>query len=105
MGFYHILPTSHRLFNPSLAGGAQLDLGPYPILWALLALYHHPDNEGEEPSKIEGSMMKHKETGVDVFSSLTLDFDKLTARANRQCFSLLHTLVHDLSTDVLLEIQ
>lgn len=33
MAFRDILPTSHRMFNAELAGGAQLDLGPYTILW------------------------------------------------------------------------
>lgn len=82
MGFYGLLPDSHRVFNADLAGGAQLDLGPYTILWAIMALYHHPDNKGAEPSRISASMLPHPVTGVDLFSSLTLDFDTLPARAN-----------------------
>lgn len=33
MAFYGALPDSHRVFNAELAGGAQLDLGPYTMLW------------------------------------------------------------------------
>lgn len=33
LAFYHLLPVQARHFNPSLAGGAQLDVGPYTILW------------------------------------------------------------------------
>lgn len=27
------VPLTHRLLNPDLAGGAILDLGPYPLTW------------------------------------------------------------------------
>ena len=33
MGVFYTADESHRLFNPDLAGGAQLDIGPYTILW------------------------------------------------------------------------
>ena len=33
MGFFHTVPESHRVFNPDLGGSAQLDIGPYSILW------------------------------------------------------------------------
>lgn len=33
MAFYGTLPETHRVFNAELAGGAQLDLGPYTMLW------------------------------------------------------------------------
>lgn len=33
MGAFYTADESHRLFNPELAGGAQLDVGPYTILW------------------------------------------------------------------------
>lgn len=36
MAFYGTLPESHRVFNAELAGGAQLDLGPYTMLWVSL---------------------------------------------------------------------
>lgn len=33
MGAFYTADESHRLFNPELAGGAQLDIGPYTLLW------------------------------------------------------------------------
>lgn len=60
-------------------------------LQALLALYHNPNNKGQEPSRINGSMLPHPETGVDLFSTLTLDFDTLGARANLTCNTVIAT--------------
>ncbi|GAA6020123.1 hypothetical protein JCM10207_006263 [Rhodosporidiobolus poonsookiae] len=85
MDFYSILPDEHRVFNASLAGGATLDLGPYTILWALMTFFHHPDNAGEAPSRVASSMFPHPRTGVDLYSTMTLDFDKLLARATLTC--------------------
>ncbi|KAF8581454.1 NAD-binding protein [Ramaria rubella] len=79
------LPDTARLLAPELAGGALLDLGPYPLVWALLALYQNPDNAHTPPAVINGSMLKTPRTGVDVFTSWTLDFPKLGARANLTC--------------------
>ncbi|ORY90759.1 NAD-binding protein [Leucosporidium creatinivorum] len=91
MAFYGMLPESHRVFNAELAGGAQLDLGPYTMLWAILALYHHPKNNLGEPSRISSSMVPHPTTGVDLFSTMTLDFDNLVARANLTCNTVITT--------------
>ncbi|GAA5835398.1 hypothetical protein JCM11251_005223 [Rhodosporidiobolus azoricus] len=82
MDFYSILDDSHRVFNPNLAGGAMLDLGPYALVWMMMTLFQHPDNNGAEPSKMVGSMLPHPRTGVDLYSSITLDFDNLLARAH-----------------------
>lgn len=30
---FNTLPVTHRIFNADLAGGCQLDLGPYPLVW------------------------------------------------------------------------
>ncbi|GAA5911311.1 hypothetical protein JCM6882_002345 [Rhodosporidiobolus microsporus] len=85
MDFYSILDDSHRVFNPKLAGGAQLDLGPYTIVWMMMTLYQHPDNKGAEWSKMVSSMLPHPRTGVDLYSSITMDFDNLLARAHLTC--------------------
>jgi predicted dehydrogenase len=52
------LPLTHRILDPTLGGGALLDLGPYPMFWAILALYEHPDNKGTQPTNITASMLK-----------------------------------------------
>lgn len=60
------LPDTHRMFAPELAGGAQLDLGPYPLVWALMSLFQHPKNARSPPSRVAGSMMPHPSTGAAV---------------------------------------
>ncbi len=52
-------PVEHvqRMWDPSLAGGALLDLGVYPLNFALMVL-------GSDVERIEGSAML-QETGVD----------------------------------------
>ncbi|KAH8548972.1 hypothetical protein BGW37DRAFT_161206 [Umbelopsis sp. PMI_123] len=79
------VPLTHRLLNPDLAGGAILDLGPYPLTWGLMTLFHHPDNQLTPPTTVSSSMMLHPETGVDIFTTAVLDFPKMTARANLTC--------------------
>ncbi|KAH7929088.1 NAD(P)-binding protein [Leucogyrophana mollusca] len=68
------LPKSHRILDPALGGGALLDLGPYPLIWAILALYEHPSNNGANPSDISGTMLKTPLTGVDRSTSYTVTF-------------------------------
>ncbi|KAI8577019.1 hypothetical protein K450DRAFT_254014 [Umbelopsis ramanniana AG] len=79
------VPLTHRLLNPDLAGGAILDLGPYPLTWGLMTLFHHPDNKLSPPTAVSSSMQLHPETGVDIFTTVVLDFPKMTARANLTC--------------------
>jgi len=47
-----------------------------------MALYENPDNNREVPTVSSASMLKTPRTGVDVFTSWTLDFQKLGARAD-----------------------
>ncbi|KDQ61766.1 hypothetical protein JAAARDRAFT_66830 [Jaapia argillacea MUCL 33604] len=84
------LSKSHRILNPDLGGGALLDLGPYPLVWAIIALYEHPSNNGARPSVINGSMIKTPLTNVDSNTSFTLSFtptssSTLSAQANLTC--------------------
>ncbi|GJJ13046.1 hypothetical protein Clacol_007295 [Clathrus columnatus] len=84
IGRLDFISNESRLLSRNLAGGSLLDLGPYPLLWAFLALYENPTNEKTEPVLVSASMLKTK-TGVDDFTSWTLDFPKLGARADLMC--------------------
>lgn len=68
-----------------LGGGALLDLGPYPLIWAILALYEDPRNEKRHPTRITGNMIKTKLTGVDSSTVFVLDFEHLDAQAILSC--------------------
>jgi predicted dehydrogenase len=58
--------TKERISNPALAGGALLDLGVYPLNFALMAL-------GTDIEQISSSVVK-LETGVDAQNSITLKY-------------------------------
>lgn len=75
----HELPKTHRILDPYLGGGALLDLGPYPLIWALLALYEHPSNKKLKPSQITGAMLKTPLTGVDRSTSFTVTFAPISS--------------------------
>ncbi|OCB85415.1 NAD-binding protein [Sanghuangporus baumii] len=75
--FVDIVTEENRLLNIDLAGGGLLDLGPYPLFWALLLLYNHPENKQTPPEKIQASMRKYERTGVDLHTSWTLDFPRI----------------------------
>ncbi|RSH91186.1 hypothetical protein EHS25_009485 [Saitozyma podzolica] len=80
MAFYNIVPDSHRNFALESAGGAMFDLGPYIVLCAILALYHNPANERSKPENVRGVMSKAR-TGVDLSTTILMDFPKLEANA------------------------
>lgn len=73
------LPKTHRMLDPILGGGALLDLGPYPLVWAIMALYEHPSNKFSGPSRITGSMIKTPLTGVDAITAYTVSFSSSQA--------------------------
>ncbi|KAH7914951.1 hypothetical protein BJ138DRAFT_241217 [Hygrophoropsis aurantiaca] len=68
------LPKTHRMLDPNLGGGALLDLGPYPLIWTIVALYEHPTNKATKPSNITATMYKTPITGVDCNTSYTVTF-------------------------------
>ncbi|KAI0641950.1 NAD-P-binding protein [Trametes meyenii] len=85
---FHIedLPLTHRIIDPKLGGGALLDLGPYPLFWAMLALYEHPSNKNARPTSVTGSIIKTPITGADSSTSFTLNFtEHLQAQAILSC--------------------
>ncbi|KAF9499390.1 NAD(P)-binding protein [Pleurotus eryngii] len=67
------IPTTHRILDPSLGGGALLDLGPYPLVWAIIALYEHSANNHVRPA-VSGAMLKTPITGVDASTAFVLTF-------------------------------
>ncbi|KAJ7067176.1 hypothetical protein C8F01DRAFT_1120532 [Mycena amicta] len=81
----HNIPKTHRILDPALGGGALLDLGPYPLVWAIMSLFENPRNESTAPSNIVGSIVKTPLTGVDANTSFTLNFDKIGAQAILSC--------------------
>ncbi|KAF6761551.1 hypothetical protein DFP72DRAFT_803397 [Ephemerocybe angulata] len=68
------IPKTHRILDPNLGGGALLDLGPYPLVWAIIALYENPANNKAQPTTITGNMLKTPLTGVDSSTAFTLSF-------------------------------
>ncbi|GJE90972.1 Gfo/Idh/MocA family oxidoreductase [Phanerochaete sordida] len=80
------IPKTHRILDPKLGGGALLDLGPYPMVWAVMFLYEHPANKKARPTSITGSILKTPLTGVDSSTSFTLTFSEtLQAQAVLSC--------------------
>ncbi|OSX64297.1 hypothetical protein POSPLADRAFT_1065541 [Postia placenta MAD-698-R-SB12] len=80
------IPKSHRMLDPRLGGGALLDLGPYPMIWTVLALYEHPSNQKAPPTSVSASMVKTPITGVDSSTSWTVNFTStLRAQAILSC--------------------
>ncbi|ORY26983.1 hypothetical protein BCR39DRAFT_539672 [Naematelia encephala] len=73
-------PDTSRFLSAELAGGALLDIGPYPMVWALTMLYRHPLNQITQPGVIGTTMLLHT-TGVDLATSITMTFERLKAVA------------------------
>lgn len=47
---FYGLSADHRIFNRNLAGGSQMDLMPYPLIWVLSILFFHPLNNKSIPT-------------------------------------------------------
>lgn len=77
----HILHESewdpkHRLMNLDLAGGSLMDIGPYPLLWIMQTMWHTlPKHcKTQKPQVVGTSMIKDSRTGVDVMTTVLLEF-------------------------------
>jgi hypothetical protein len=69
-----------------LTGTDDLRRGPYPMMWAVLALYEHPANARAPPTSVAGAMLKAPRTGVDSSTAFTLTFAAaLRAQAVLSC--------------------
>ncbi|ORX35584.1 hypothetical protein BD324DRAFT_630742 [Kockovaella imperatae] len=75
-------PLSHRIIAPELAGGGILDLGPYPSVWTMMVLYHHPDNKKTPPKLLQSRQTLYHRTNVDEQTTLTLGFEALNVEAD-----------------------
>ena len=63
----YVLPHVERMQNPQLAGGALLDLGVYPINFALMAFH-------EKVKEVHAAAVMSPK-GVDWMNSITLSFE------------------------------
>ncbi|KAL9056241.1 MAG: hypothetical protein Q9162_003032 [Coniocarpon cinnabarinum] len=68
--------NKHRMVNASLAGGALLDLGVYPINWCFQTLYLTQDPATRQKPTVQASVKKYAPTGVDETSSMILTFPR-----------------------------
>jgi dihydrodiol dehydrogenase / D-xylose 1-dehydrogenase (NADP) len=66
-GFRRDMASTHRLLNPNLSGGALLDVGIYPITYAIHIMDKLPI--------CVSSNAKIGETGVDIQNSIIFEFD------------------------------
>lgn len=56
------------MIDPEQGGGSLLDQGPYPSVWAMLAMHHHPDNKDKDPKVVSSYQKIYERSGVDVAS-------------------------------------
>lgn len=57
------------MIDPEQGGGSLLDQGPYPSVWAMLALHQHPDNADKDPRVVSSYQKVYKRSGVDAAST------------------------------------
>ncbi|KAK8846530.1 hypothetical protein IAR55_005616 [Kwoniella newhampshirensis] len=70
-------PTSHRMLDPVLGGGALLDMGPYPSVWAMLLVHRNPYNKDTDPKVLTSYQTVYERTNVDLNSRWLVDWKGL----------------------------
>ena len=75
-GVHFRIGPNHRLLNPSLGGGALLDLGIYPVSLASMVY-------GQQPKKIVSTVHRAK-TGVDDHAAIIFEYES-GATASLHC--------------------
>lgn len=61
-------PDDNRMVDPEQGGGSLLDQGPYPSVWAMLVMHHHPDNKDKDPKVVSSYQKIYERSGVDAAS-------------------------------------
>lgn len=56
------------MIDPEQGGGSLLDQGPYPSVWAMLAIHQHPDNKDKHPKVVNSYQRVYNRSGVDAMS-------------------------------------
>ncbi|KAE9394872.1 NAD(P)-binding protein [Gymnopus androsaceus JB14] len=101
----HNIPKTHRILDPVLGGGALLDLGPYPLVWTIMALYEHPAfvNTNNDGISVKGSMLKTLPSlgGVDCNTSFVLNFQSKPSSSTPSRFAAQATLSCSINTESL----
>jgi predicted dehydrogenase len=67
-------PYSFRMIDPALGGGSLLDLGPYPAVWAMMLLHHHPDST-RQPKMLFHHQTVYERSGVDANSRWLIEWE------------------------------
>lgn len=62
------------MIDPKQGGGSLLDMGPYPSVWAMLALHQHPDNKDASPRVVSSYQRIYPRSGVDAMSHWIVDW-------------------------------
>lgn len=70
------LDKSHRYLSKSLAGGALLDIGVYPLTWLYQTLYHTQDPKLRSPPSALSSLVEfHEPSQTDQMTSVIMRFE------------------------------
>ena len=90
---------AHRLRDAAFGGGALLAVGVYPLTWVMLALFSHPENDGQIPQLATAMVLTDEKAAAavnavpsDDTTTALLTFPKLQATAIVSCSVLTKSL-------------